>query len=40
LLLPRDAIQGLQRIRVDLVREGIAWFEDLGGETIEIPLPR
>lgn len=37
--VPRSAVDGNSRVTVDLVREGIAWFEELGSEPLEIELP-
>jgi hypothetical protein len=36
-VLARDAVRPGERVRLDLVREGIAWFEDLGSRSIELP---
>jgi hypothetical protein len=32
-------LAGHEELRVDLVREGIAWFEDLGGAVLRVPVP-
>lgn len=40
LVLPQDAVADVERIKVDLVREGIAWFSELGSEPLELELPR
>jgi SAM-dependent methyltransferase len=39
LVVPRDAVAGKGRMVVDLVREGVSWFRDLGSEPIELEIP-
>jgi SAM-dependent methyltransferase len=39
LLVPREATTGVDRIAVDLVREGVAWFSELGSIPLEIDVP-
>lgn len=36
-VVPKDAVGPGDVVRVDLVREGIAWFEDLGSRSVELP---
>jgi hypothetical protein len=38
LRLPLDQIAGRHEIEVDVVREGLAWFGDLGSPTLTVPL--
>jgi hypothetical protein len=38
LSLPQDQIAGRHEIEVDVVREGLAWFGDLGSPTLTVPL--
>jgi SAM-dependent methyltransferase len=40
LFVPRQAVEGAERVLVDLVREGLNWFSELGSEVVELPLPR
>lgn len=40
LVLPKHTVADVERIKVDLVREGIAWFSELGSEPLELELPR
>lgn len=40
LVVPADAVEPGEVVRIDLVREGIAWFGDLGSEPVDLPLPR
>jgi SAM-dependent methyltransferase len=40
IVLPKDAIAEGEQVRVDLVREGIAWFTDLGSEPLVLTVPR
>jgi hypothetical protein len=35
----RAAVEGSSELRVDLVREGIAWFADYGSPPLIVPLP-
>jgi SAM-dependent methyltransferase len=35
----RAAVQNARELTVDLVREGLAWFEDYGSKPVTIPLP-
>lgn len=39
LQIPRAVLEGTSEITVDLVREGLAWFAELGSEPLVIPLP-
>jgi SAM-dependent methyltransferase len=39
LRVPLDRIEGRQAIRVEAVREGIAWFADYGSQPLTVPLP-
>jgi SAM-dependent methyltransferase len=39
LVVPRHAVAGAERLTVDLVREGISWFRDLGSEPLEFDVP-
>jgi SAM-dependent methyltransferase len=39
LVLPRDSLGGIERFEVDLVREGVAWFSELGSEPLAIDVP-
>jgi SAM-dependent methyltransferase len=36
--IPRDAVSGVDEITIDLVREGIAWFAELGSTPLAVPL--
>ena len=40
LVLPRESVAEADRVKVDLVREGLNWFSELGSETIELQLPK
>jgi SAM-dependent methyltransferase len=35
----RAAVEGSRELRLDLVREGIAWFGDYGSQPLIVPLP-
>jgi SAM-dependent methyltransferase len=37
--IPRDAMAGQSELRIDLVREWIAWFADYGSDSLTVPLP-
>ena len=39
LLVPRARIKGQEAIRIEAVREGIAWFADYGSQPLTVPLP-
>jgi SAM-dependent methyltransferase len=39
LRVPRDTVQGRDAITVDLVREGVCWFGDIGSEPLVLPVP-
>lgn len=39
LRVPLDRIRGRQAIRIEAVREGIAWFADYGSQPLTVPLP-
>jgi len=39
LRVPRDSVQGRDAITVDLVREGVCWFGDIGSEPLVLPVP-
>ncbi|HEY7562777.1 MAG TPA: class I SAM-dependent methyltransferase [Gaiellaceae bacterium] len=39
LRVARAELEGRKELRVDLVREGIAWFAECGSEPVVIPLP-
>jgi hypothetical protein len=38
--VPQDAAGGVDEIAVDCVREGIAWFSDLGSSPVVAPVAR
>jgi SAM-dependent methyltransferase len=38
-LVPESALRAADHLTLDLVREGIAWFGDLGSEPLVIPVP-
>jgi hypothetical protein len=37
--IPRASIAGQSEVRIDLVREGIAWFSDYGSSPLVVSLP-
>jgi SAM-dependent methyltransferase len=37
--IPIASTQGRSEVRIDLVREGIAWFADYGSQPLVVPLP-
>jgi SAM-dependent methyltransferase len=37
--VPRAAVEGRTELTIDLVREGLAWFEDYGSTPLVVPLP-
>jgi SAM-dependent methyltransferase len=37
--IPTASVEGAREIKIDLVREGIAWFEDYGSRPVLVPLP-
>jgi hypothetical protein len=37
--IPRDAMADQSELRIDLVREWIAWFADYGSDSLTVPLP-
>jgi SAM-dependent methyltransferase len=39
MVVPRDGVAGAGRLSVDLVREGISWFRELGSEPLELDVP-
>lgn len=39
IVLPKDTIAPGEQVRVDLVREGIAWFADLGSDPLVLTVP-
>jgi hypothetical protein len=39
LRVARAELEGRKELRVDLVREGIAWFAECGSEPVVVPLP-
>ena len=38
--LPPDVVQGQPEVRIELVREGIAWFSEYGSPPLVVPLER
>jgi SAM-dependent methyltransferase len=39
MVLPAAALAGADQLTIDLVREGIAWFGDLGSRELVVPIP-
>jgi SAM-dependent methyltransferase len=39
LRVPRDVLRGRDAITVDLVREGVCWFGELGSKPLVLPVP-
>ena len=39
LRIPRDTVRGRDTIALDLVREGVCWFGDIGSEPLVLPVP-
>jgi SAM-dependent methyltransferase len=39
-IVPAEALGAADRVTIDLVREGIAWFGELGTEPVAVPIPR
>jgi SAM-dependent methyltransferase len=37
--VPQTAVKGRTELTIDLVREGLAWFEDYGSTPLVVPLP-
>jgi SAM-dependent methyltransferase len=40
IVVPEPQLEGADRLTVDLVREGIAWFGELGSEPVVVPVHR
>jgi SAM-dependent methyltransferase len=38
-VVPESALEGADAVTIDLVREGIAWFSELGSEPLVVPVP-
>jgi len=39
-VVPESQLAGADRLTIDLVREGIAWFSELGSKPLIVPIPR
>jgi SAM-dependent methyltransferase len=38
-VVPESALAGAEELTIDLVREGFAWFSELGSEPLVVPIP-
>jgi hypothetical protein len=38
-VVPETQLAGAKELTIDLVREGFAWFSELGSEPLVVPIP-